>query len=137
MAEMRAAMWPQVCRHGFFHCDPHPGNLAVDDGHPGGRLVYYDFGMMETIEPKVKKGFVDLIFSIYENLPLEACDALETMGVLRPGIDRFSIERIARSMLTTFQSTLASADNKCAAIIRCRDHGRYSTPTTPRILTSL
>jgi len=34
------------------------------------------------------------------------------MGVLRPGIDRFSIERIATSMLNTFQTTLASADNK-------------------------
>ena len=102
----------QVCRHGFFHCDPHPGNLAVDDGYPGGRLIYYDFGMMETVEERVKKGFVDLIFSIYENLPREACDALEAMGVLRPGIDRFSIERIARDMLTTFQTTLASAENQ-------------------------
>ncbi|EOD24035.1 hypothetical protein EMIHUDRAFT_435521 [Emiliania huxleyi CCMP1516] len=72
---------------GFFHCDPHPGNLAVDDGFPGGRLIY-------------------------QNMPREACDALETMGVLRKGVDRFSIERIARNMLGSFQSTLASADNK-------------------------
>mmetsp|Transcript_20391 Transcript_20391/g.51873 ORF Transcript_20391/g.51873 Transcript_20391/m.51873 type:complete len:665 (+) Transcript_20391:55-2049(+) len=102
----------QVCRHGFFHCDPHPGNLAVDHGHPGGRLIYYDFGMMEVMEPKLKKGFVDLIFAIYENLPRESCDALESMGVLRPGVDRTSLERIAREMLDTFQSTLASADAK-------------------------
>jgi len=102
----------QVCRHGFFHCDPHPGNLAVDSGYPGGRLVYYDFGMMEVMEPDVKKGFVDLIFSIYENLPREACDALEAMGVLRTGADRQSIENIAREMLNTFQSTLSSADDK-------------------------
>jgi len=101
----------QVCRHGFFHCDPHPGNLAVDGGCPGGRLIYYDFGMMERVENRVKKGFVDLVFSIYENLPKAACDSLEVMGVLRPGIDRYSIERIARNMLDTFQTTLASADN--------------------------
>jgi len=74
--------------------------------------VYYDFGMMERVEPSVKKGFVDLVFSIYENLPREACDALEKMGVLRPGIDRFSIERIATDFLAVFQTTLAAADNK-------------------------
>ena len=68
--------------------------------------------MMERVEVEVKRGFVDLIFSIYQNMPREACDALETMGVLRKGVDRFSIERIARNMLGSFQSTLASADNK-------------------------
>ena len=61
----------------------------------------------------MRKGFVDLIFSIYRTLPREACDALEVMGVLRPGIDRFSIERIATELLKTFATTLASAENKC------------------------
>jgi len=111
-ARLTTSYLEQICRHGFFHCDPHPGNLAVDGGFPGGRLVYYDFGMMERVEPAVKKGFVDLIFSIYENLPREACDALEAMGVLRPGIDRYSIERIATDMLGVFASTVSSEDNK-------------------------
>lgn len=65
---------------------------------------------MEVMEPSLKKGFVDLIFAIYENLPREACDALESMGVLRQGVDRSSIERIAKSMLDQFQTTLVSAD---------------------------
>jgi len=115
----------QVCRHGFFHCDPHPGNLAVDDGYPGGRIIYYDFGMMERMATPVKKGFVDLVFAIYENLPKEACDALEAMGVLRAGVDRYSIERIARSYLDTFQSTLASAED-----------GRWENQMTPEQKTA-
>ena len=53
---------------------------------------------------KEKRGFVDLIFSIYENLPVEAVDALARMGVLKSGVDRYSIERIARNLLNTFQS---------------------------------
>ncbi|CAM9798704.1 unnamed protein product [Phaeothamnion confervicola] len=50
----------QLTRHGFFHCDPHPGNLACDEQF-GGRLVYYDFGMMAEFEPNVKTGFVNLL----------------------------------------------------------------------------
>ena len=102
----------QLCNHGFFHCDPHPGNLAVDDGDPGGRLIYYDYGMMEEVEPNVKKGFVDLTYATYKNLPIDAVDALETMGVLRAGLDRFSIERIAKNMLNQFEATLGKKGAK-------------------------
>ena len=80
----------QVCRHGFC-ARPAPGQPRRRRRVPGRpKLIYYDFGMMEVMETDIKKGFVDLVFSIYENLPREACDALEAMGVLRPGVDRTS-----------------------------------------------
>lgn len=93
----------QVCRHGFFHCDPHPGNVACD-AEEGGRLIFYDFGMMDELKPEVKKGLVDLIFSIFENDPKEACDSLEEIGCLKKGVDRVGIEKIARVFLDEFQS---------------------------------
>lgn len=92
----------QLCRHGFFHCDPHPGNLACD-AEFGGRLIFYDFGMMDELKPGVRSGLVNLIFSVFENEPREVCDALEEMGVLRKGVDRVGIEKIARIFLSDFK----------------------------------
>lgn len=48
----------QLLEHGFFHADPHPGNLlAMEDG----KLAYLDFGMMSTIEPYQRYGLIDAV----------------------------------------------------------------------------
>lgn len=87
-------------------CDPHPGNVACDNVD-GGRLIYYDFGMMDELKPMVKKGLVDLIFGIYEGDVKEVCDALETIGILRTGVDRISVEKIARVFLQEFSKGIS------------------------------
>jgi predicted unusual protein kinase regulating ubiquinone biosynthesis (AarF/ABC1/UbiB family) len=55
----------QILRYGFFHADPHPGNVAVDAGAEGGRLIYYDFGMMGSIVPDVRGGLMELFYGVY------------------------------------------------------------------------
>ncbi|GFH23632.1 ABC-1-like kinase, partial [Haematococcus lacustris] len=67
----------QILRHGFFHADPHPGNVAVDAAG-GGRLIYYDFGMMGAIAPQVKGGLLDLFYGVYNRDPDKCLDALAT-----------------------------------------------------------
>ena len=47
----------QVLKTGYFHCDPHPGNLCVNSE---GQLVYYDCGMMNELQPNVAAGFKEV-----------------------------------------------------------------------------
>lgn len=48
----------QLLEHGFFHADPHPGNLlAMADG----RLAYLDFGMMSEIKPHQRYGLIEAV----------------------------------------------------------------------------
>lgn len=48
----------QLLEHGFFHADPHPGNLLVT---PDGKLAYLDFGMMCQVEPYQRYGLIEAI----------------------------------------------------------------------------
>ncbi|TAF03069.1 MAG: AarF/ABC1/UbiB kinase family protein, partial [Nostocales cyanobacterium] len=51
----------QLLEHGFFHADPHPGNLlATFDG----KLAYLDFGMMSEIKPPQRYGLIEAIVHV-------------------------------------------------------------------------
>jgi ubiquinone biosynthesis protein len=52
-----------VFDHGFFHADPHPGNIFV---LPNGKICFLDFGMMGTILEKDKLQFADLLLAVHE-----------------------------------------------------------------------
>lgn len=48
----------QLLEHGFFHADPHPGNLLAS---PDGKLVYLDFGMMSEVKPYQRYGLLEAV----------------------------------------------------------------------------
>jgi predicted unusual protein kinase regulating ubiquinone biosynthesis (AarF/ABC1/UbiB family) len=72
------------------------------DAELGGRLIFYDFGMMDELKDQTKAGLVNLIFGIFENEPKEVLQSLEQIEVLRKGVDKFSVEKIARFFLKEF-----------------------------------
>jgi len=51
----------QLLEHGFFHADPHPGNLLAT---PDGKLAYIDFGMMSEIRPPQRYGLIEAIVHV-------------------------------------------------------------------------
>ena len=78
----------QLLEYGFFHADPHPGNLfAMTDG----RLAYIDFGMMDQLDEKTKETLVDAIIHVVNKDYAELAQAFVELGFLTPETDIYPI----------------------------------------------
>ncbi|MCX5851870.1 MAG: AarF/ABC1/UbiB kinase family protein [Deltaproteobacteria bacterium] len=51
-------IFEQIFKHGFFHADPHPGNICI---LPGNIICFLDFGMMDYVDKRSMEIFVDII----------------------------------------------------------------------------
>ncbi|KAL4421257.1 hypothetical protein ABPG75_010548 [Micractinium tetrahymenae] len=114
----------QLLNHGFFHADPHPGNIAVD-AEGGGRLIYYDFGMMGSIPQDIRGGLLELFYGVYEKDSDKCLDALVQMGVLVPGGDRTAVKRTADFFLSQFTERLEAQKRERKAN---RNYGKSFKP---------
>ncbi|MEO0969519.1 MAG: AarF/ABC1/UbiB kinase family protein [Cyanobacteria bacterium J06639_18] len=74
----------QLLEHGFFHADPHPGNLFA---MPDGRMAYIDFGMMDQLEESNKENLVDAIVHLVNKEYDELAEDYVKLGFLTPDID--------------------------------------------------
>jgi predicted unusual protein kinase regulating ubiquinone biosynthesis (AarF/ABC1/UbiB family) len=102
----------QVFYDGFFHADPHPGNLFVhpldgyeDNGGLPGRpflLVFVDFGMVGHITPSVKLQLRELVIGLGTRDPSRIVRAYERLGFLLPGADLERIERATGQVFDRF-----------------------------------
>jgi predicted unusual protein kinase regulating ubiquinone biosynthesis (AarF/ABC1/UbiB family) len=81
----------QIFVEGFFHADPHPGNLFVQPLADGGwRLVFVDFGMVGRLSPQAKQGLRDMAVGVGTRNFDRLMTAYQELGVLLPeaNIDR-------------------------------------------------
>jgi len=96
----------QVFEDGFFHADPHPGNLFIRPAPtPGNRgawkLVYVDFGMTGTLDAASYKGLREVLFAVATQDAARLVRAFDTLRVLLPSADRDQIERACRLLFET------------------------------------
>lgn len=89
----------QILNHGFFHADPHPGNLAVT---PTGSLIFYDFGMMGRIRADVRTKLMDTFFGIAQRDAERVMASLIELGALQSAGDMGPVRRSIQYMLDHF-----------------------------------
>ena len=82
----------QMFRDGFFHCDPHPGNLVVDEA---GRVGILDFGMHQRLGPGVLQMLRETLLATVARDPARYAKALLGAGMIRAE-DLATVEEIAR-----------------------------------------
>jgi predicted unusual protein kinase regulating ubiquinone biosynthesis (AarF/ABC1/UbiB family) len=74
----------QLLEFGFFHADPHPGNLFA---MPDGRMAFIDFGMMDQMETETKETLVDAVVHLINRDYLELAQDFAKLGFLTPETD--------------------------------------------------
>jgi predicted unusual protein kinase regulating ubiquinone biosynthesis (AarF/ABC1/UbiB family) len=98
VAEKGAASYlQQLVRFGFFHADPHPGNLAVATD---GALIYYDFGMMGQLSARLRSRLGRMVRAAASRDAVTLVQELQAAGVIAAGIDPGPVRRLVRVMLT-------------------------------------
>ncbi|MFP4445547.1 MAG: ABC1 kinase family protein [Desulfosudaceae bacterium] len=80
----------QVFIDGFFHADPHPGNLFV---LPGNVICPLDFGMMGSVNLKHREMFVDLLDNLVRQRPARAAQVLLQIAIWDDEPDAGALER--------------------------------------------
>jgi len=92
----------QIFEVGFFHADPHPGNLFVEPLEEGWRLVFVDFGMAGQLSPQNKQGLRDLAIAVATQDLDRLMRSYQTLGVLLPGADIGRIREAERAVFDRF-----------------------------------
>ena len=85
----------QLLEDGFFHADPHPGNLLV---MPDGRLAFFDFGMVGRIPPELQSKMIDAFFHVVGKDPAGIAQDLIDLDFMKPGTNPEIVRPVVEKM---------------------------------------
>ena len=85
----------QLLEDGFFHADPHPGNLLV---MADGRLAFFDFGMVGRITPELQAKMIDAFFHVVGKDPAGIAQDLIELDFLKPGTNPNIVRPVVEKM---------------------------------------
>ena len=102
-----AVMFDQLFTNGFFHADPHPGNIFVTPAadESGGRpwkLTFIDFGMMGEVSTRTRSGLRKLLIAAASRDGKGLVDAMRDVGVLLPSAETTELEQAMVQLFARF-----------------------------------
>jgi len=89
----------QLLEDGFFHADPHPGNLLVMDS---GHLAFFDFGMVGRISSKLQSQMIDAFFHVVGRDVRGLGQDIINLNFLKPGVDPETVRPVVESLFTHY-----------------------------------
>lgn len=89
----------QLLEDGFFHADPHPGNLRI---MYDGRMAFFDFGMVGRITPELQSNMIDAFFHIVERNVSGLTQDLINLDFLARGIDFETIRPVVEQLFSDY-----------------------------------
>ncbi|MBM3926834.1 MAG: AarF/ABC1/UbiB kinase family protein, partial [SAR202 cluster bacterium] len=101
LAERGVRIWlKMIFENGFFHADPHPGNLVLE---PNGRLGLIDFGMVGTIDEQVRDSLLEAVRAVADQDADKSLDALEDMDAISRVSSREALRRDLLQVVGRYQ----------------------------------
>jgi predicted unusual protein kinase regulating ubiquinone biosynthesis (AarF/ABC1/UbiB family) len=95
-------MFDQLFGHGYFHADPHPGNIFVTPGSPNWRLTFIDFGMMGEVTEELRDGLRRLLIAVAARDGRSLIGGIQDVGILLPTTDTAELERAMTALFDRF-----------------------------------
>ena len=111
-------MFEQLFGHGYFHADPHPGNVFVtpvvgssaggpgnahgDGSGPSWRLTFVDFGMMGEVTDDLRDGLRRLLIAVAARDGRRLVESIQDVGILLPTSDTAELERAMSQLFDRF-----------------------------------
>ncbi len=89
----------QLLEDGFFHADPHPGNLLVMDS---GHLAFFDFGMVGRITPQLQSRMIDAFFHVVSRDVAGLGQDIINLNFLKPGVDPETIRPVVERLFKVY-----------------------------------
>ncbi len=98
----------QIFDDGFFHADPHPGNLfvrplaAAEGDAPRWQLTFVDFGMVGRLTDDMRAGLREIVIALGTQDAPRLIKAYKSLGFLLPGVDTQALEEASTLVFERF-----------------------------------